>query len=282
MNANDQLNDGRSFNEIYAHGWLATMRLGFRPQGRKTVLYHRCHSGPLMVQRPFYPEGEICHVYVLHPPGGLVGGDQLAVEIHLEREARALITTPGATKFYRSAGLSAVLRQQFYLKAQSSLEWLPQDNLFFPDVQAKLYTHFHLEEGAKLFAWENLCLGLPVMNKSLNRGTLVTQLQIWQAGMPLLHEHLRIINGDLSILANYPLVATLVVAPANSRLLQLARKVTEYQPTAAGATLLDTLLVVRILSHNNLHMQTVLRRLWRILRPEVIGRISCPPRIWST
>lgn len=124
--------------------WLAVLQLYFQTQGKKTFLYKQYHDGPLMVQRPFYPEDDICHVYILHPPGGIVGGDQLVINIHLDQGSQTLITTPGATKFYRSAGPTAVLTQQFYLRKNSSLEWLPQDNLFFPDVRAKLDTHFFL------------------------------------------------------------------------------------------------------------------------------------------
>ncbi|MGB5651682.1 MAG: urease accessory protein UreD, partial [Sedimenticolaceae bacterium] len=83
------------------------MRLGFRAGPDSTVLAERQRHGPLAVQRPFYPEGGVCHVYLLHPPGGVVGGDVLGIDVKLAQGAQALITTPGATKFYRSAGALA-------------------------------------------------------------------------------------------------------------------------------------------------------------------------------
>lgn len=277
---NNKLN--KKINNNYMPSWLAVLQLYFQKQGKKTFLYKQYHDGPLMVQRPFYPEDDICHVYILHPPGGIVGGDHLFINIHLDQGSQTLITTPGATKFYRSAGPTAVLKQQFNLQKKSSLEWLPQDNLFFPDVRATLDTHFYLQKDTKLFAWETFCLGHPIMNKSLEHGTLITRLQIWQNEEPLLHERLRIINGNLSVLFNYPLVATVVAMPADEQILLLARQVTDCQTTIAGSTLLDTLLVIRLLDHNNLHMQLTLHQLWHILRPEIIGRAPCPPRIWST
>src|SRR5882672_10633362 len=63
-------------------GWAAHLQLRFAAKSGATFLEHQAHSGPLLVQRPFYPEGPgVCHVYVLHPPGGLVPGDTLALEV---------------------------------------------------------------------------------------------------------------------------------------------------------------------------------------------------------
>jgi len=51
-------------------GWEARIELGFERRHRRTVMARR-HYGPLAVQKPFYPEGEICHTYLIHPPGGI-------------------------------------------------------------------------------------------------------------------------------------------------------------------------------------------------------------------
>ncbi|WP_455200705.1 urease accessory protein UreD, partial [Kaarinaea lacus] len=84
--------------------WKAQLTLGFEKRNHRTVVANRKHVGPLVIQKPFYPEGAPCHIYLLHPPGGLVGGDQLTLNVDLNKESHVLITTPGAAKFYRSAG----------------------------------------------------------------------------------------------------------------------------------------------------------------------------------
>ncbi len=113
-------------------GWQATLDLRFQQAGGKTVLASAQHVGPLTVQRPFYPEEETCHLYLLHPPGGIVGGDELTISAHLAPGCHTLITMPGASKFYRSSGAQALVRQQLTLAPQATLEWLPQDAIFFP------------------------------------------------------------------------------------------------------------------------------------------------------
>ncbi|HKS14039.1 MAG TPA: urease accessory protein UreD, partial [Pseudomonas sp.] len=189
-----------SLPETIAHqdtqpGWSAELALRFVRRERETRIGARKHFGPLLVQRPFYPEGAPCHVYVLHPPGGIVGGDRLALDIHLEAGSHALLTMPGASKFYRSAGPTAQLAQRFHLEQGSTLEWLPQDSIFFAGARAALQSRFTLAPGARLLAWETLCLGRPVMNETFSHGALDSRLIIDMPDDPGLHERLRIEGG---------------------------------------------------------------------------------------
>lgn len=112
-------------------GWLADIALRYELKRGKTCLTEKRHLGPLMVQRPFYPEQGVAHTYLLHPPGGVVGGDTLSININVQPYAHALLTTPGATKFYRSAGGTASQTQTLTVAQEGFLEWLPQENIFF-------------------------------------------------------------------------------------------------------------------------------------------------------
>ncbi|MNG81461.1 Urease accessory protein UreD [compost metagenome] len=263
-------------------GWSAHLQLRFIAREGVTRLGARRHYGPLLVQRPFYPEGAPCHVYVLHPPGGIVAGDRLDLDIHLEPGSHALLTMPGASKFYRSIGPTARLAQRFHLAPGSTLEWLPQDSIFFSGARARLDSRFTLEPGARLLAWETLCLGRPVMNERFDHGALDSRLCIELPGDPGLHERLRIEGGQLDKLGGYPLLATFCAAPADATVLEQVRTLLDEHATPAGATLLGSLLVIRLLDHDNQHLQHTLQRLWHALRPAVIGLPACPPRIWAT
>lgn len=234
------------------------------------------------MQRPFYPEGAPCHVYVLHPPGGIVAGDRLDLDIHLEPRSHALLTMPGASKFYRSIGPTARLVQRFHLAAGSTLEWLPQDSIFFSGARASLHSRFTLEPGARLLAWETLCLGRPVMNERFEQGALDSRLHIEVPDEVGLHERLRIEGGRLDKLGGHPLLATFCAAPADQAVLEQVRPLLDELANPAGATLLGSLLVIRVLDHDNQHLQRTLQRLWHVLRPAILGLPACPPRIWAT
>ncbi|WP_286919075.1 urease accessory protein UreD [Pseudomonas sp. UBA6753] len=263
-------------------GWSAHLQLRFVRRDEVTRLGAWRHFGPLLVQRPFYPEGAPCHVYVLHPPGGIVAGDRLELDIQLEPGSHALLTMPGASKFYRSIGPTARLAQRFHLAAGSTLEWLPQDSIFFSGARASLDSRFTLEPGARLLAWETLCLGRPVMNERFEQGALDSRLHIELPGEVGLHERLRVEGGRLDKLGGHPLLATFCAAPADQAVLDLVRPLLDEMANPAGATLLGSLLVIRVLDHDNQHLQRTLQRLWHVLRPAVLGLPACPPRIWAT
>lgn len=263
-------------------GWSAHLQLRFVRRDEVTRLGAWRHFGPLLVQRPFYPEGAPCHVYVLHPPGGIVAGDRLELDIGLEPGSHALLTMPGASKFYRSIGPTARLAQRFHLAADSTLEWLPQDSILFSGARVSLDSRFTLEPGARLLAWETLCLGRPVMGERFDQGALDSRLHIELPGEVGLHERLRLEGGRLDKLGGHPLLATFCAAPADQAVLEQVRLLLDELVNPAGATLLGSLLVIRVLDHDNQHLQRTLQRLWHVLRPAVLGLPACPPRIWAT
>ena len=263
-------------------GWQASLALQFCHTPEKTLLHSARHSGPLTVQRPFYPEGETCHLYLLHPPGGIVGGDTLDISVRLDTKSHALITMPGASKFYRSNGPLACLSQHFYLDEEATLEWLPQDTIIFPGANAALRSVFHLHATSTLLAWELYCLGRPVINETFSHGTLENRLEVWVDGEPRLIERLHLSGGDLTPVADHPWVGTLLFYPAREALLDAVRALLAPLENVGGATLTDDLLSVRFLSHDNLICQRVMRDIWQSLRPLLTSKTACSPRIWQT
>lgn len=263
-------------------GWQATLDLRFQLLGGKTTLVSSRHVGPLTVQRPFYPEEETCHLYMLHPPGGIVGGDDLTINATIEPGCHTLITMPGASKFYRSSGAQSRLQQTLALAGHATLEWLPQDAIFFPGANASLRTEFHLSSSSKLLAWDLLCLGRPVIGEAFNYGAIANRLEVWVDDAPLLIERLSLADGELASVAEQPWVGTLLFYPANEMLLEGVRDKLTPLENYAGATLTDGLLTVRFLSNNNLLCQQAMRDIWQFMRPHLTGKSPVLPRIWLT
>jgi len=239
------------------------------------------------VQRAFYPEGAPCHLYLLHPPGGVVGGDRLAIETQVAAGAHALLTAPGAAKFYRSAGALAAQHQQFAVADSGVLEWLPPESILFPGARLDLQTKVALQGGARFIGWEILSLGRPVIGERFDRGRATIGLRIERDGQPLLSERLRIdsdhrLDGP-SGLRGLPITATLIATGASPPDLDAARAAIRAQPGfALGLTLLDDLLVARALADKVEPVMQCFRELWRCLRPRLLDLAASAPRIWAT
>jgi len=277
-------------------GWRGELELGFSQRGERTVLSRRRHLGPLLVQRPFYPEGGVCHTYVLHPPGGVAGGDDLNIWVDVEAGAEVLLTTPAAGKFYRCSGNFARQNVSLQVAQDAALEWLPQENILFSGSQVRIHTEINLASGARLLAWDLVCLGRPASGERFEQGHYINGLTVMCEGKPLLCERLDANrhNGVLTAgwgLRNQPVVGTLIANrgdPASTANLRdlcsaaiLGAKPGETHGTAA-VTLVGDLIVLRYLGSNMLQARELFERSWQLLRPAIFQRPACPPRIWST
>ena len=264
-------------------GWEASLELGFEQRSGRTVLKHRRQRGPLAVQRTFHPEGDTCHLYLLHPPGGVAGGDRLTIEIGLSPQTSALVTTPGATKFYNTTGPTAQQVQHFSLH-DGCLEWLPQENIFFPDAAVELGTVVDLHGGARYIGWELNCLGRPVIGERFAEGRALFSTRLRRDGRPLLIDRLAVDKSSLSgsaTLRDQPVVATFVATGADKAVLARARDVTA-QATSTGLTLLGDVFVCRYLGDSTEQARKLFVAIWQAIRPMLIGKEAVLPRIWAT
>ena len=268
-------------------GWLASLQLEFAAGKQKTLMLPQQRIGPLLVQRPFYPEGDCCHAYLIHPPGGVVGGDQLRLKIDCAEAAHALLTTPGATKFYQSAGQIAEFEQTLQVGNRGMLEYLPHENIFFPGARVALTTRIDLQPSAITMAWEKYCFGRPVIAECFDSGHLLSRLQVYLQGKLLLTETQRIDSEEIarsSGLRGYPVMGTFLMygEAANEDLQQLLLDLPVQQGVAAITRPCESLLVLRYLGGSTADMHRYFTAAWLKARPVLTGKPAVEPRIWAT
>lgn len=286
-----------SLSEVPRSGWRGELELRFQAEGARTRLAYQRHVGPLLVQRPFYPEtaapalaplAEPAHVYVIHPPGGVVGGDELQLVATIEARAHVLLTTPAAGKFYRSAGAQVARLSQHLEVQQGVLEWLPQENIFYPDSAVRLATRVQLTGGARFIGWELGCLGLPAQQQSLGNGSVHQAFELWRDEVPLLIERLHLHAPMLQArwgLAGLASLGTWLACPATIQHLDEARALLEPLNCAdvqIACTLLDGVLCCRAAARRTDQLKQIFIQLWCVLRPALLGRAASAPRIWAT
>ena len=264
-----------------ARHWLGRLVLEVESTGERSVLRKTSHTGPLRVQRAFYPETDgTCHVYILHPPGGVVGGDELDVKINVGANARCLVTTPGAAKLYRCDGVGSRLGNEMVVADGARLEWLPQETIAFDGAISHVKTVVELHGRAQYLGWDILCLGRPAADESFSRGRLVFQQLITRDGHPLLAERL-LVNGSGDILTQawgldgFNVLGTFLVVSDEVRWVdwirqQLAQTV-ERDVVWSGSEL-DGISVFRAIGREATAVRSVLQAIWD-------GHHS--PRIWK-
>ena len=267
--------------------WKAQLALDFRFQDQKTTLAKKFHDGPLVVQKPLYPEGrEVCHAIVVHPPGGIAGGDELSLKVNTEKNAATLLTTPGATKWYRSAGPWA--RQDIALDVKGSVEWLPQETIVFSGALAQSAVEVDLAAGAALIGWDIVCMGRTGSGERFERGSYRSSIRIRREGRLLWLERGRIDGGGKLLdspagLSGQPVFGTLYCCPGtlSQELMTEIRKV-EPETGRGAVTRLPGILLARYLGDSSEAARRYFTGLWRILRPVLMGREAVEPRIWRT
>jgi urease accessory protein len=277
--------------ELTTSTWHARLALGFEQRGAATILSRRQHTGPLRIQKPLYPEGDqVCHAIVLHPPSGIAGGDELTLEATVAKGGHALLTTPGAGKWYRSAGAWARQRLLFNVAEAGVMEWLPQESIVFDGARAEMHSEIHLAADAAFIGMETLCLGRRASGESFANGALRLENRVCRNGRPIWLERGRIEGGsDLLTspvgLAGFTVSGTLLAtAPGlDTSLNQTCRSIVSPEPGARhGVTQTPEILVARYLGHSSEAARHWFTELWRVLRPALIGREAQLPRIWNT
>lgn len=268
-------------------GWTGRLSLAYAEKNGRTVLNRNRHEGPLMVQRPLYPEGDVCHTCILHPPGGVVGGDRLEIDVQADQCASVLLTTPGATKFYRSDRKTAVQQQQLQGAAESRIEWFPQENILFPGAEAAISTRVELSATAGFMGWEILCLGLPTNDLTFDSGRVDAFFGLYREGNPIFLDRLRITGAETlnasAGLRGYPVSAVFLATDCTADQVAALRKlVCRKEQAIFGVTLADGLLMVRYLGRSTFACRELFIAIWKLLRPEISGRAACAPRIWAT
>jgi len=271
---------------LFTPSWHAQLELGYARFAQTTRPVMRRHQGPLRVQKHLYAEGpEVCQHIIVHPPGGIAGGDRLEISATVGENAWAQLTSPGAAKWYCASG-SAFQQIQLKVAAGATLEWLPQETIVYSGARAELSTEIELQGDARLCYWDMIALGRPASGERFDQGHFQSHLAIRRDGQLLWHERQRI-QGDDGLLdasiglAGHPVFATLLISgEIDSELLERCRTI----PNRVRGDLsqLPGLLVARCLASEALHARAWLIELWRLLRPELLGREAVTPRIWNT
>jgi urease accessory protein len=273
--------------------WNATLALDYTRQAEKTVAHFR-HSGPLRILQSLYPEGDaVCHNVIVHPPGGLVGGDTLDLKFTAGPGTHGLITTPGATRFYRSTGEPALQRTELSLETGARMEWLPLEAICYSGCLAENRLTMRLAPGAELIGWDVTALGLPAASLPFASGSFCQHIEVpgvWLERARIAASDTLLMNSPLGLAGQRCLASIFFVAGSKlerhrrQQALDVARQVIEAHAlcATAGATSPDgQVVVVRVLAPLVEPAMTLLKQVWQAWRGHFWQQSAATPRIWS-
>ncbi|WP_168390715.1 MULTISPECIES: urease accessory protein UreD [Acinetobacter] len=177
--------------------WFAQLELGFKGAKNRTVLEHRKHHGPVRVQKMLWPEKTgVCHAIIVHPPAGIAGGDHLTFQMSAEQAAHALVTTPGAGKWYKTNQKQAFQHIDITVKDTSIFEWLPQETMLFNGANANSETRVVLEDSASFIGWDMLVLGRQARHETFIEGSYQNRFQLYRNNKLLVTDRLSFSGND--------------------------------------------------------------------------------------
>ncbi len=274
--------------------WHASLQLDYRSTQARTHVMHR-HHGPLRVFKSLYPEGPgICHNVIVHPPGGVVGGDRLDIKVQVASGAHALISTPGATRFYEGDGLPGSQQVLLTLAQNARLEWLPLETIAYPGCLAENRIRIDLSEGAQLLAWDVVALGLPAAGSPFTHGRFDQRIEwpgVWLEQGRIDGQDRRLLDSPVGLGGRQAMAClwfacgTALTAAEQEALIDRVREAlpsaaTPGLPAFAATWNHPQLLVVRGLADSVEHLMATLQAVWAAIRKQAWQLDAAAPRIW--
>ena len=274
--------------------WHAHLQLDYTRLNDKTIARHQ-HDGPLRILQSLYPEGDaICHNVLVHPPGGLVGGDTLNINITASGQSHGLVTTPGATRFYKSDGELALQQTTLQLHDTSRLEWLPMESICYNRCLAQNELRIELGPQAEFIGWDVTAFGLPLSELPFEHGRFRQHIEVpgvWLERGLLDAADTRLMKGPVGLAGHccmasiFFITGTKLNRARRQLALDAARAVIDghsLQATAGATSPNDRVIVVRALSPVVEPAMQLLRGVWAAWRAELWDMPAVSPRIWTT
>ncbi len=290
--------------------WTARLALDFNvsPVDGNSLLRTRLgfkHLGPLRIQKALYPEGPSpCHAIIVHPPGGIAGGDRLEVSVMSRALSHGLVTTPSAAKWYGTDFLRDA-SQRVEIELGGKFEWLPQETIVFNRARVRSDIEVRVSAQGAMIGWDHLIFGRHASGETFDQGCFRQSLKIEIDGRVVWHDRLVLHGNDplfaspIGLRGHHAFATVWAVLPEPMHWQESTVQALR-DDCAAGAdighhsvmsspagdqiawTILHPRVLVGRVLANPLNLKVLLHRAWECLRPQVLALPAVAPRLWAT
>lgn len=178
-------------NDLQGIGRHGKLRLCFTRQGGKTMLSDSFSTIPMCAFQPFYLDDSGCaYSYIVNPTSGLVGGDKIEIKITIEDNAHGFITTPSATKVYKSSGSQSEQDIDIFVKKDGILEYLPGYVIPFADSLYSQKIKVYMEKSSTAFILDSFATGRSARGEHLSFKEYRSRTEIIYCDEPVVTERI--------------------------------------------------------------------------------------------
>ena len=271
-------------SEPHFHGHLrarGTVLARFANGHRGTRIADLYETGGFRLKFPF-KDADTAEAILVNTGGGMTGGDTLNVEINVEANTKALVTTQSAEKIYRSSGATAQLSTRLALNEGSNFAWVPQETILFSGARVARELCVELPDSAIFLAAESVVFGRSASGEILGYGYFSDVWRIRRGGRLVFAENTRL-EGEISALLARSAIANgaramglvVFICPDAEERLEPAREFLSRDAATCALSAWNGMLGARLLALDAQNLRASLGRLIAYLRGAPM------PRVWQ-
>jgi urease accessory protein len=250
------------------------LRLTFERRGGRTILTRSGWTLPLQVMAPLDLDDPASVVSMLNPTGGLVGGDHLVVDVEAGPDTHVCLTTPSATKIYRTSGPPAVQEVRVRVGPGALVEWIPDHSIPFAGSAFRQCIDVEMAPGARLILVDAFSAGRVARGEAWRFASLDSALRVRDDAGWLVVDRF-VLDGDtgwggVGHAEGAPYFATVVViGPVDVS--AFARAVDDAGGAVAVGALSRGGVLVRCLAGDAIELAAAADLVWRVARRAMLA-----------
>lgn len=248
----------------------------------KTYLARQFYDLPLQVLPPYYQDDDgTAFVYLLNPTGGVLQGDRLLTEIKVEKDARALITTPSANKLYKMEDDHAEILNEIHVEEGGVLEFIPEYNIPYAKSSTYQESIFHIHDDSILFTWDMVIPGRVDLGEYFDYDLYSSKIKIYVNGKLKAYEFAKLtpidgtING-VGMMEGHGIYSTIIIYGKElpeDLLTEIQRKMEATKGIKGGISLIeDSMVCIKILGQQVTETWETMMSIWATMRKALLNK----------